>query len=397
MAELPASTPGAVGRRLFAEVSASTVLGALPSFLFAAGYISERQSLGSNGGLALALTVSGTALAGIVGGVLGGNLVGRRAGSKALRVAVCTIGGALIAAGASRNWAELGLLIATTGVFSGLARAIGTAVLATAAGGRSLPTYMSVRQAFVPVSLIVAGLGAAASADLVGWRWTYVGIGCVTFAAGLCIRTGLRTMPAREKGAPQSRLPLAVLATAALGLALGLLAEEVLSTYWVVSAVHDGVSVAKAGVLISLGGLLAATARVFSGLGASRLGSREFTISGASLVLGSTGLSFMAVGKPATALVALIVGFGIGWSWNGVAAAGLVRLCRERLGLAASVEQVSRQAGNLVAPLFFIWLRDDYGQRPAWLCSALGCAAAGGLLILAGRTGRLRPVLAVQD
>jgi predicted MFS family arabinose efflux permease len=171
----------------------------------------------------------------------------------------------------------------------------------------------------------------------------------------------------------------------------------VLSAYWGLSAVHDGVSVAKAGVLISLGGLLAATARVFSGVGASRAGSREFTISGASLVLGSTGLLFMAVGTPAAAVVALVVGFGIGWSWNGVAAAGLVRLCRERLGLAASVEQVSRQAGNLVAPLFFIWLRNGFGQRSAWLFSAVGCAVAGGLLILAGRTGRLRPVLAVGD
>lgn len=100
-----------VRRRLLAEVSGSTVLGAPPGFLFGASYVSEFRSLGSDGGLALALGVPATALGGSVVGSLGGNLVGPLGGSEAHAATASAIGALLLAAAASCSWSVVGLLV----------------------------------------------------------------------------------------------------------------------------------------------------------------------------------------------------------------------------------------------------------------------------------------------
>jgi MFS family permease len=388
----PVRPPVSARRATIAAISV-TALAMFPVWLLGAMAADVQRDLGFGPaalGAAVAVFQAVSALTSIPSGLLV-ERTGFRRGSLATvgLFVVATLGIATVATG----WRSLAVFLAVAAVASALSSPTVNLGLARLIAPGQQGFAFGLKQAAVPAGTFVAGLAVPLIALTIGWRWAFGIAACAAIPLALTVPRDGRPVTRRADVAPAPReklRPLLILAAAA---GLGTAATNAMGVFFVVSAIDRGIAAGVAGLTLSLGGLVSVGARILTGWLADRRGRHHFPVVAGMMAVGALGMVGLAVADDVGWLIlATIVAYGLGWSWNGLYDFALVRRMPERPATATGIAQTGKYLGGVAGPWLFGVTVEISGFRTAWL-GAAAVLLAGGALTLWGRA-RLRAVLA---
>ncbi|GAA4788383.1 hypothetical protein GCM10023200_23580 [Actinomycetospora chlora] len=317
-----------------------------------------------------------------------GKLVERLGSRRTSRIAL--VGAAiamLLTAGLARSFGAV-VAIVLIGAWTNVMGQLSTNLtLARAMPRARLGLSFGVKQACVPLATLLAGLAVPAVGLTVGWRWAYV------IAAGFAL-LGLVLAPrgadpeerSGDRTADRATVALAVIGGAA---GLGAASSTGLSIFLVASAVDGGVAPGLAGLVLTLGSVVAVVMRMVHGWLADRRAGGHITVVAACLLLGAAGVVLLALPGSVALIVGTVLGFGLGWSWPGLLQFAVVRLNPTAPAAATAVVQVGVYAGGCLGPVGFGLLATHLSFAAAWVVAAVAMLAAGAG-VLVGRRMLLR-------
>jgi MFS family permease len=384
--------PAAVGGG--ADVLASslaTVASSLPAFLIGALAVQLRGSLRFGAGT-LGLIVAFYYLGAGVTSMPLGSVVESVGGLRAMRLA-CVVSALLLALCALvGSWPPLAVAMVAAGAASSAAQIGANQFLARTVPDARQGLAFGLKQAAVPLASALAGLAVPAVALTVGWRWAFAiaAAGAAGIAATLPAPrqtlAQLRAASAAARLTPLDRRPLVALA---VGIGLGVAAASALTTFLVSSAVASGIGRGTAGLLVALGGVLAAAGRVAAGRRADRRGRAHLPVIAAMLGIGAVGYGLFALASAQRLawlyLPAVVVVFAAGWGWNGLFNFAVVRTHRDQPARATALTQTGARLGAVLGPFVFgeVVLHGSYAL--AWGLTAATAALAAGVMLIARR------------
>lgn len=370
-----------------AAASGLTTLGTLPVFLLASQSVLVREDLGF-GPRAFGLAVGAFFAAAAVAAVLGG-MVADRVGPRVSTVAAGTlaaVGGFGIGLGVDR-WSSLLVLMVVLGVANAACQ-----VTANLSMARSVPVHrrglgFGVKQAAIPLAIVLAGLAVPTVTAAFGWRSTFGACGAagvLVAVAGLAPRRS--TVPAPSI-APDARdvPPLRALLVAMAAIALASAAANALGAFFASWSFEVGLSPSEAGVLMAVGSALNIAARLLAGHLADRRYGRNLPVVAAQMLTGAVALSALSVPAIGVLVPAAVVAFAVGWSWPGLMLYAVVRLGRDSPATASGLVQAGAFVGGATGPLAFGYLVDAVGYATAWRVAALVFVLAAVLVMIARR------------
>lgn len=252
--------------------------------------------------------------------------------------------------------------------------------LARAMPAGRLGLSFGVKQACVPLATLLAGVAVPTVGLTVGWRWAYViGAGLALAALVVAPRGSGRGERSTDRPAERATGALAVIGVAA---GLGAASSTGLSIFLVASAVHGGVAPGLAGLVLTLGSVVAVVMRMVHGWLADRRRGAHVVVVAGCLILGAAGVALLAVPGSAALVVGTVLGFGLGWSWPGLLQFAVVRLNPTAPAAATAIVQVGVYAGGCLGPVGFGLLATGVSFAAAWLAAALAMLVAGaGVLV----------------
>lgn len=379
------SLSGAPG--LVLTAGAMTTLGTLPVFLLSAQSVFVRDELGLDERL-FGLVVSAFFAAAATTALVGGGLVdrfGQRVGTIVAGAGVAVGGFAL----AGLAWSWWALLLAM--VLLGMANAA-CQVTSNLTVGRSLAPHrqglgFGVKQAAIPLAIVISGVAVPLAAEGVGWRWTYVAVG----AGGLVlVLGGLRSRPARQvetAGAATvgDQPPLAPLLVTMAAVTLASAAANSLGAFVPAWAFEVGLTPTEAGTLMAVGSAVNIGMRVLAGHLADRRHGRNLPVVALQMSVGAAALVTLSVDRPAAVVVGGLVAFAVGWSWPGLLLYAVVRIGRDAPARASGLVQAGAFAGGAAGPTFFGVAVSLVGYETAWRIAAAVFLAAAALIVVARR------------
>lgn len=300
----------------------------------------------------------------------------------------------LILAGAVHSLTGLAIVLAAAGaVSSGLQPATNLFLV------RRVPRAhqgfaFGIKQAAVPMAVLLGGLSVPAIALTIGWRWAFV------IAAGLAIVTAAAMPPSQTSFAeyrarpPIPRLggPATVnLVLLASGFGLGVAAASALSAFAVTAFNAAGQGRAAAGLLASLGGFVAAVTRIAVGVRADRRSGGHLLVVAAMLGLGAVAYVMIAAATtllPLLLIPGIVLAFSAGWGWNGLFNLAVVKRYPSQAARATGITSVGARAGGVAGPLVFGLVATHVSYSAGWLIAA--CSAVSAVLIILLGRRRLR-------
>ncbi|GAA4935364.1 cyanate permease [Actinomycetospora succinea] len=265
--------------------------------------------------------------------------------------------------------------------------------LARAMPAERLGLSFGVKQACVPLATLLAGLAVPAVGLTIGWRWAYViGAGLALAALLVAPRGSGRGERSADSTAERATGALAVIGVAA---GLGAASSTGLSIFLVASAVDGGVAPGLAGLVLTLGSVVAVLMRMLHGWLADRRTGGHVAVVAGCLILGAAGVVLLAVPGSVALVVGTVLGFGLGWSWPGLLQFAVVRLNPTAPAAATSIVQVGVYAGGCLGPVGFGLLATGMSFATAWVVAAVAMLVAGGG-VLVGRRMLVRHRAAAQ-
>ncbi|MFD9665837.1 MFS transporter [Rhodococcus sp. NPDC059968] len=184
-----------------------------------------------------------------------------------------------------------------------------------------------------------------------GWRWSFVIGAAIALCALAATPRGSRParppLPAARSATP---LALAVIGAAA---SLAAAAANAMTIFLVASSVSRGIAPATAGLVLTLGSVIALFMRMLHGWLADRRPTGHFAYVAGSLTLGAIGVALLALPGTVPLLVGVVLGMGLGWSWPGLLQFAIVRLNPSSPATATGAVQVGVYAGGCLGPLCF--------------------------------------------
>ncbi|MHB1504773.1 MAG: MFS transporter [Acidimicrobiales bacterium] len=382
-------------RRLppIAAAVATATAGTLPVFLTGALSVQIRQRLHfdeTSLGAAVAVFFVAAALCSAVFGRLAEH-VGpvRQMRAAAIASAVSCESIALFA----HTWWQLPVLLSIGGLANGAGQPAANLLLARSVPVRSQGLAFGAKQAAIPLSTLLGGLAVPLVALTVGWRWAFVGAGCLAVAIAVLLPraieggVGSRRSPAEAHSKPAkrsrtSRDTLGPLVVLAIAMALGSAAANSLGTFIVPSSVFDGIHPGQAGLLAALGSLAGLVTRVVAGIRADRRGRAHLRAVAIMVSIGAVGYLALAFGLTLLDVVATPLAFAAGWGWPGLFNLAVVRTHRHAPGWATGITQTGAYAGGAIGPALFGLVAQHASYATAWTLDAgLALAAAGGMLL----------------
>lgn len=389
-----AATSANVSRPLRAATGAltTTIAVSIPVFLVGGLAVQIGDELGfSPAGLGLAVSAYFGASA--LSSVPAGAMVERYGSKTVSRAAIGLAAAALlgVAVGARALWSLIAILVLGAAA-NALGQLASNSSLAEHVPARRQGLSFGVKQAAIPVCTLLAGVAVPAVALTLGWRWAFV------LAAGLALAV-LPLVPQEKTGKRKARGEAGERATAALvvlGLAatLAAAAANALGTFLVDSAVARGISPGPAGLSLTLGGAVCASARIFGGWQADRLPSRQVGVIAGLLATGAIGLALLAVPGTVPLVIGVIMGFGLGWAWPGLMNFAVVRLHPQAPAAATSITQTGVYAGGCVGPLGLGSVATLAGYPTMWTVAAVSMLSAAALMLVGSRMLNRHPVSA---
>lgn len=370
-----------------ATASGLTTLGTLPVFLLASQSVLVRDDL-DFGPRAFGLTVGTFFAAAAVAAILGG-MVADRVGPRVSTVAagmLAAVGGLGIGLVVDR-WSSLLAMMVVLGVANAACQ-----VTANLSMARSVPAHrrglgFGVKQAAIPLAIVLAGLAVPTLTAAFGWRSTFVAIGAaglLVAVAGLAPRRS--TVPAAPVGSDVREVPpLRALLVAMAAITLASAAANALGAFFASWSFEVGLSPSEAGVLMAVGSALNIAARLLAGHLADRRHGRNLPVVAAQMLVGAAALWALSVSSVEVLVPASVVAFAIGWSWPGLLLFAVVRVGRDSPGTASGLVQAGAFIGGATGPLAFGYLIDLTDYPTAWRIAGLGFVVAAVLVMVARR------------
>ncbi|WP_153395616.1 MFS transporter [Ornithinicoccus halotolerans] len=370
--------------RLLLVAIAVATLGALPPFLLGAQFVLVGQELALDErdlGVAVGVFFAAAAVASAPAGSLADRLGPRRG---------MVLAGALAVAAALTMAVLVGSL---AGLLVGLALAgVANAALqmtANATLARSIPTgrrglAFGVKQAAVPVAILLGGLAVPTVGIALGWRWTYgmVAAGAAVVVLLAATRTGTGRAGRSASVGAQAAPRRALLVTAG-GTTLANGAANSLGAFLPAWAFSQGMSAGDSGLLLAVGAGACAAGRVLAGLSADRREGGNIPVVAAQLLGGAVGFVLLAQEGLALLVLGALVAFGVGWSWPGLLIFAVVRVGRDRPAVASSAVQAGGFLGGAAGPPLFGWLVVTTSYETGWFAGAVALVVAAALLLYA--------------
>jgi predicted MFS family arabinose efflux permease len=365
----------------------STILSTLPLFLVGTLAVGIREQLGLSE-VALGGLVSSFSIVAVVTSIPFGRIVDRMGYTNGLVIATALSGISMIVIGTfASSLPQLMAAMAIGGLGASLANPAANLALARLIPPLHRGLAFGIKQASVPAAISIAGIAVPLLGETIGWRSAFIcgGLGGVTVATVTTMRMHENRARKEERGAPL-RLhggPLKLITGAAF---FGMAGVQALATFLVQAAVVEGFSVGGAGVVLSIGSILAIGARIFLGWIADRA-KPSWVFSAVTLLLigGTSGLVLLAFGNSFPIFVTgALVGLAGGWSWNGLVNLSVVRHYYNAPATATGFLLIGAFGGSALGPLIFGWVVVAFNYTLAW-CTAGGSMLVAAVLILTAR------------
>lgn len=364
--------------------SAVTTLGALPVFLLSSQSVFVREDLGfgeTRFGIAVSVFFASAAVTALLGGSLADRL-GRR---------TCTaIAGILGAAGCfgvavAPNWLALLVALAVAGVANAACQVTSNLTMARAVPVHRQGLGFGVKQAAIPLSIMLAGLAVPLTSDTIGWVGTFV----ITGVGGVCVAlASLRIPPSAPRTTPHGQAdgqpPRGALLLTMGAIALGSAGANSFGAFIASWGYEVGLSPSQAGLLMAIGSGLNILARLLSGHLADQRFGRNLPLVSVQMAIGGLCLAALTLATPAALVPATLVAFAVGWSWPGLLLFAVVRVSRDAPAAASGVVQAGAFVGGAAGPVLFGTVVGSAGYRVAW-CAAAVAFVLGSMLIMMAR------------
>ncbi|MEV6488119.1 MFS transporter [Actinoplanes sp. NPDC051633] len=379
------ATSANVRRPLRAATGAltTTIAVSIPVFLVGGLAVQIGDELGftpAGLGLAVSAYFGASALSSVPAGALVERFGSTTVSRGAIGLAAASLLG--VAIGARALWSLIAILVLGAAA-NALGQLASNSSLAEHVPPRRQGLSFGVKQAAIPVCTLLAGVAVPAVALTLGWRWAFV-------LAALLALAVLPLVPKERAGRRRARGEAGERATAALvviGVAatLAAAAANALGTFLVDSAVARGISPGPAGLSLTLGGAVCASARVFGGWQADRLPRRQVGVIAGLLATGAIGLALLAVPGTVPLVIGVIMGFGLGWAWPGLMNFAVVRLHPQAPAAATSITQTGVYAGGCLGPLGLGGVATVAGYPTMWTVAAVAMLSAAALMLVGSR------------
>lgn len=249
---------------------------------------------------------------------------------------------------------------------------------------------MGLKQSAVPVVTSAAGLAVPVLGGLIGWRGVFGLIALCALPVAWWLPAARTPEPRRAASRNDIwRISHLRLAAAAGGLAAG--AVITVASFLTTAAVDDaGFSAGRAGLLLTMGGVIMTVSRVSLGALADRRSFDRFRFVGLLLVVGALAFPLFATGtKPGLVIGTLIV-FGVGWSFPGLLLLGVIEQHPEAPGAATAVVQTGVRVGAMVSPLVFGIIVDSANFATAWMLPLLFMVLGAAMMLATSLAVRRR-------
>lgn len=372
--------------RVVLGASAMTTLGTLPVFLLSSQSVYIRRDLGfaeGQYGVAVSAFFAAAALAALLGGGLSDRMGRRRSTVAAgLLAAAGGFGVALVA----RSWFVLVLMMVLLGVANAACQVTSNLAMARAIPPTRRGLGFGVKQAAIPLAIMIAGLAVPLMSAVVGWRYTFVltGLtGLVTAALGLRVERRAEASP--EPAGGRDRPALGALLTTMAAITLASAAANSLGSFLPSWAFRVGLSPSQAGVLMAVGSGTNIVVRVLAGHLADRRHGRNLPVVAGQMLVGAVALAVLSVPATPSVVVSGFLAFALGWSWPGLLLYAVVRVGRDSPGHASGLVQAGAFTGGAAGPALFGALAGSLGYETAWRIAALLFLVASVLIMVARR------------
>lgn len=386
--------------------SAALSTAVLPVFLLGALSDAIRSDLGLDetaiGAAVTALFVTASIAAGPAG-----RASERLGASRALRIGVACSGLATAAIGAfAQQWWHLAVALVVVGgavglIDTGAARGFSDRVAPAAQG-----TAFGIKEASVPAASLLAGLALPTIGDRLGWRGAFL----LALALAAAVWVALpRGGPRRASGATSSPRPLpgtetdaahamtatrgpvltARLARFAIGAGLGAGAATAAATFMVPGMTDRGLTIATAGILLSVASVASIGVRLAAGRWADVSAGVPARAVAILLGVGALGAALLVTpgGNAGTAALAAVLLLGGGWGWTGLAFLAAIRARPDAPATSAGVVLTGLGAGGALGPLGFGAIAAGASYRSAWLATAVVLALGAGMVMTSRHLG----------
>lgn len=382
--------------RTVAVVVAMVSFVMLPVFLVGALSLQMRQDIAISPAQ-FGLVASVFFLMSAVASLPVGRLAQRWGAVRSLRAAALTAFGGYLAIGlVVQTWRGLFVSLGVVGCANAMVHPAGNLAIARGVStARGLA--FGVKQAAVPTATLIAGAAVPVAALYVPWRVVFivVGFGTVITAMLASVITEIPA-PVTAQGRPvraagdTGGLVLLPLIMVAIGGGLGAAAVNAFSIFFVPAAVSIGWEEISAGRMLFFSSLIAIFLRVAIGGAADRLHSDG--ILGIVACTGVGAVTFFTMGFSQQSVffaTVLIVGFAIGWSWQGLFQFTVALKNGTQTAVATSIAQAGVWVGGVLGPLSFGAIADRYGFTVSFFIGAALQLAAIGFFLYAKRRYRL--------
>jgi MFS family permease len=372
----------------------ATTVGVLPVYAVGGLAVQLRAELAFGEGalgVAVAVFFATSAAASAPAGTWAERLGPRR--STVVGVAVAG-SGALALGLFATTWWGLAVCLAVAGLGNALVQVAVNLRLARAVPPTHQGLAFGGKLSAIPAATLLAGAAVPAIALTVGWRVAFVVAAVLAAAAAVVQRPDVAPPDHVAALSPDVRRPdVAVhsLLVVAAGAGLGTAAANSVGAFLVDGAVAEGVSPARAGLLLTAGSALSIVVRLVAGHLADRgRDGAALPAVAAMLAVGAGGLVLLAGrGDGAVLWLAVALVFGAGWGWNGLFNLAVVRGNPTAPAAASGITQTGVYAGGVVGPPLFGLVAQHAGYPAAWRAAAVVAALAAATCLLGTR--QLRP------
>ncbi len=381
-------------RRILVLTACSATAGALPAFLLGAQAVQITRDLDFGDAL-LGAAVAISWLTAAAASTPAGRFSERIGGGRALRLAVL-LNASVMAAVAlfAHNWLILALLLAFGGMGNALAQPAANLVMVRTIPPERHGFAFAVKQSAIPFATLLGGLVVPTVTLTVGWRYAYALGAAAAAMVAWAIPPGLdRLRVVSDDDRPpvaKARLdsPVTVLAGLAIGIGLGAAAAGALTAFLVSGAVEAGLGEGVAGLLLTIGSAIGITSRLLAGARADTRTGGHLRVVAWMLIGGAVAYLAMALGTPASYVLATPLAFAAGWAWPGLFNLAIVRANPHAPGIATSITQTGTYLGAGLGPLAFGVIAGRVGYGWGWLATAAIALVAAQAIVM-GRA-RLR-------
>lgn len=316
----------------------------------------------------------------------GGRLADRFGSVHVMRAGLVIAAAAmLVVAAGVTGWQGLAVVLGFAGATNGAIQPSTNRYISRLVPPDRQGLAFGVKQAAIPMAILLGGLAVPAAAYVSGWRSIYyLGAACSlgvalfmrrpTAAPGAPAPSPTRTGEPTPR--PERLLPRPALFVLATGWGLASAGANALGAFFVLGAVHAGFATVAAGLLAVLGSLASIGTRVALGVVADRRSGRGFGVVAVMSAIGAFSVALLGTGQGWSFLLAAVIGYGIGWGWAGVFNYAIVRSSPGSPGRTTGITQAGAGTGACLGPLAFGVLLTHTGYAWAW-------AAAGAALLLA--------------